>query len=390
MDLITIVSKYQGRIENKNIVSVSKDMWQLTLNPRETAESLADLSVFDFYIKNEVFTMFKIGQKKEYAIFQDGTGLLKILFNNKRSPSTITKLFVLRIDIKTVYVFWTDKPTSFRLELLDKNKLSEYEITNIRIGIGLTDERLRENLNLYTECLQNYHMLGRTEDKYQLGGLMGALFTYSKRIEWLQEELATRIFSKLPQERLQSDFVDLGLPSGKLWATKNLGANSKEDAGSHFAYGETKTKTFFDWGTYQYGESYNTMSKYNLSVSYGRRDYKTIIDIKDDIAHELLGGRCHIPMMRDFDELIRTCNWSFKGNGWNIEGPNGNSIFLPLAGTCEDGYLGYQGRGGYYMTSEIDVIDCNTVYILYLTDEDIEFNNVVRCFGRSIRPVCEP
>ena len=58
------------------------------------------------------------------------------------------------------------------------------------------------------------------------------------------------------------EYIDLGLPSGTLWATCNVGANSPEEYGDYFAWGETTPKTIYDWSTYQYGSSSSTLTKY--------------------------------------------------------------------------------------------------------------------------------
>ena len=56
-------------------------------------------------------------------------------------------------------------------------------------------------------------------------------------------------------------FVDLGLPSGLIWATKNLGATTETEYGYYYAWGETSTKTDYSWDTYTYGTRLN-ITKY--------------------------------------------------------------------------------------------------------------------------------
>ena len=59
------------------------------------------------------------------------------------------------------------------------------------------------------------------------------------------------------------DYIDLGLPSGTLWAACNVGAETPEGLGSYFAWGETTTKADYDWSTYKYcNGSENTLTKY--------------------------------------------------------------------------------------------------------------------------------
>ena len=107
---------------------------------------------------------------------------------------------------------------------------------------------------------------------------------------------------------VSSDYVDLGLPSKLLWAKKNLGAETEEDAGLFFQWGDTVGYTaeqvgvdnLFNFDTYKFsidGSSSN-FSKYNGT------DGKTVLDLEDDAAHVLMGGNWRMPTQDDFHELI--------------------------------------------------------------------------------------
>lgn len=138
-----------------------------------------------------------------------------------------------------------------------------------------------------------------------------------------------------------SDWVDLGLPSGLLWATHNVGATSPEDYGDYFAWGETAPKSVYDMSTYRYGieSGYtgNIFTKY-CSVSYygynSFTDNLTILQPGDDAATANYGGRT--PTYDEWHELIdhTTAQWTTQNdvNGCRFTGSNGNSIFLPAVG----------------------------------------------------------
>ena len=96
------------------------------------------------------------------------------------------------------------------------------------------------------------------------------------------------------------EYVDLGLPSGKLWAKTNIGASSPEEAGYYFAWGETYSKPVYDQDTYKFGNEVYT--KYNST------DEKTELDEVDDAANQLLGGYWHVPTAEDFAELVNSQN----------------------------------------------------------------------------------
>ena len=86
------------------------------------------------------------------------------------------------------------------------------------------------------------------------------------------------------------EYVDLGLPSGTLWATCNVGATAPEEYGDYFAWGETtgynSGKTTFNWSTYKYcNGDYDKLTKYCNKSSSGTVDNKTTLDPEDDVAH---------------------------------------------------------------------------------------------------------
>ncbi|MBO5921828.1 MAG: InlB B-repeat-containing protein [Bacteroidaceae bacterium] len=143
------------------------------------------------------------------------------------------------------------------------------------------------------------------------------------------------------------EYVDLGLPSGTLWASCNVGATAPEKYGSYYSWGETKSFS----GKYSY---------YN----YGR----DISGTQYDVAHVKWGGDWRMPTYEEQDELCEECDWEWTTlngvYGFKVTGPNGNSIFLPAAG-YQDYYEGAKSRGsyGYYWSSTLSGDD--VAYDLY-------------------------
>jgi surface protein len=154
----------------------------------------------------------------------------------------------------------------------------------------------------------------------------------------------------------EHDWVDLGLPSGTLWATCNVGANSPEEFGHHFAWGETEPKDVYDWSTYKWcNGSYTTITKYCTNSEYGYNgfvDNKTELDLEDDAAYVNWGPSWCMPTVEQQQELYQNCSsvWTTKNgvNGRLFTGPNGNTLFLPAAGGRWDGSLYYVGSYGCY------------------------------------------
>lgn len=109
-------------------------------------------------------------------------------------------------------------------------------------------------------------------------------------------------------------YVDLGLPSGTLWATCNVGASKPEDYGECFAWGETtgykNGKTNFDWSTYKYCKASNsTLTKYCNNSDYGndgKTDSKKELDLSDDAAYVNWGADWRMPTEEQFKELINS------------------------------------------------------------------------------------
>ncbi len=140
------------------------------------------------------------------------------------------------------------------------------------------------------------------------------------------------------------EYIDLGLPSGTLWATSNVGASSPEESGYFFAWGETTPKTAYTWENYKWcnGSKY-TMTKYCIHSNHGYNgfvDGKTELDPEDDAAYVNWGSLWRMPTMDQLDELREKCTWTgTKRNGVDgmlVTGPNGNSMFMPVPGFYEE------------------------------------------------------
>ena len=197
-----------------------------------------------------------------------------------------------------------------------------------------------------------------------------------------------------PNSENGHDWVDLGLPSGLKWATCNVGANAPEEYGDYLAWGETQTKSTYDWSTYKWcNGSYDTQTKYCTNSSYGTVDNKTVLDKEDDAAAVNWGGKWRMPTKAEQDELRQQCTWIWtsKGgvNGYQVLGPNGKSIFLPAAGYRSDSSLGRVGSYGYYWSSSLNTVSPKLAYGLYFDSDIVDWYYDLRYLGFSVRPVCQ-
>ena len=188
--------------------------------------------------------------------------------------------------------------------------------------------------------------------------------------------------------------VDLGLPSGIMWASCNVGATSPEEYGGYYTWGETEEKDNYSWETYIWcSGSYDTMTKYCTNSSYGTVDNKTVLDPEDDVAHVKWGGSWRMPTKAEQDELRNNCTWEWTTlndvNGYKVTGPNGNSIFLPVAGFYDSTDIYYNGYGGNYWSSTLYGGSDNDACGLFYDDSYYSWGYNSRNSGLSVRPVCE-
>ena len=187
------------------------------------------------------------------------------------------------------------------------------------------------------------------------------------------------------------EYVDLGLPSGLLWATCNVGASAPEIYGNYYAWGETTTKETYTWDSYKYTSA---PTKYNKS------DELLTLEAEDDAAAVNWGGKWRMPTDAEMIELRTNCDWTWTNdyNGTGVAGcivaskTNGNSIFLPAASYYgQNGIDQIGGNGAYWSSSRTDnVYQAHHTYFYYESGSaKIDDYTYYRNYGHSIRPVQE-
>ncbi len=194
------------------------------------------------------------------------------------------------------------------------------------------------------------------------------------------------------------EYIDLGLPSGTLWATCNVGASSPEQFGNYFAWGETtgynEGKVNFLWTNYAHcNGSWDTFTKYCWDSTRGQDGYTdtlTELELCDDAAYVNWGSNWRMPSRTQFEELINSTYTTVTSTTQNgVTGKlitskqNGNSIFLPAAG-----YYGatthYSTSKCVYWTNTLDTSDY-TYRAYYYNDSSL--GATYRLDGKSVRPV---
>ena len=192
-------------------------------------------------------------------------------------------------------------------------------------------------------------------------------------------------------------YIDLGLPSGLLWATCNVGADNPEEYGDYFAWGETTTKDTYNWSTYQYCMGSNvTLTKYCSNSHYGYNgftDNLTTLLPWDDAATANWGGNWRMPTEEEWEELYlnTTSIWTIQRgvNGRLFTASNGNSLFLPAAGCRSGSSLLDAGDWGYYWSSSLATYYQSEALCFYFNSDYCDvFIDYYRYNGFTVRPVC--
>ena len=181
--------------------------------------------------------------------------------------------------------------------------------------------------------------------------------------------------------------VDLGLPSGTIWAACNLGASSPEEYGNYYAWGETEQKDHYSWHNYKFGVQ-DKLTKYN------KEDGKIILDPEDDAAHVVLGGKWHIPTKEQIEELFEnTTNEYSELDG--VKGTlftskiNGKELFFPYSGNHSA--ASFIGEDTWYSCWSSSITDYSHNYAVSIYSDIFEnrFSSGDRYFGYSVRGVLD-
>ena len=224
------------------------------------------------------------------------------------------------------------------------------------------------------------------------------------------EQLDSIVFNKedTPDVGVEHEWVDLGLPSGTLWATCNVGASSPEEYGDYFAWGETEPKDEYNWNTYKWmnagQSSWEQINKYTFADGQTDAcwydgngnfigDNKKEFVPEDDAATANWGSGWQMP---SFDQVNELTNVNYTMTEWTTQNGvngkkvtsviNGNSIFLPAAGYRDFRDLNVAGLdGGYWLRSLTPYSD--HVYFLNISLGIFDTFVDYRYFGRSVRPV---
>ena len=207
------------------------------------------------------------------------------------------------------------------------------------------------------------------------------------------------------EKTINYEYVDLGLPSGLKWAKCNIGATSETDYGAHFQWGDISgisgslvgkySDENYSWATAPFNGG-NT--SYNAGVFNSAKDTACpngILAKEYDAAAQIMGGDWRMPTLTDFQELLNgtTNEWITDYNRTGVSGrkftskANGNSIFIPAAGNCDDGLVDNVGSYGNVWGSSLSTSDPSTAWSLAFISDRCYVSTLYRCGGQSVRGV---
>ena len=216
------------------------------------------------------------------------------------------------------------------------------------------------------------------------------------------------------------NYVDLGLPSGALWATTNIGGMLPQSYGEYYAWGETSTKSGYTWSDYQYGKDSLAIEKYCVDAAHGKNgftDDKLTLELADDAAHVQWGGSWVTPNATMRQELLSECYWVYTNNYnnsmvagyivykvkhpadkgviivknqtslelYSLEDPH---IFLPFAGFKAEGKVRYLGTKSVYMTSSLYTSNSCRLRTITIEEDKVSTTQIPRDHGYPVRPIC--
>lgn len=191
-------------------------------------------------------------------------------------------------------------------------------------------------------------------------------------------------------------YVDMGLKAfpNLRWATCNLGAETATDEGLSYAWAEVNEKEEYHRGNYRWMEGGNT----NKLTKYSTGDDLTRVELADDPARKLWGGKWRMPTFAEMEALAKECAFKLisssdedekynKTHGHEFTSQNGNILFLrhclyksPYKEVLINTY-------GLYWTADLDPNNLSNARVAILTNSGISSSSYTRYAGMEIRPV---
>lgn len=228
---------------------------------------------------------------------------------------------------------------------------------NVRAGVRIVAAGINDNYEIKAEGL-----LPNTTYHYTAYLDLGNGTVYGE----------DRTFTTAPADfNPDTDLVDLGLSTK--WAKYNVGATDEKQLGGLFGFGD--------------------MTGFQTSINLEDYASADIYKTDRDVANKVYGSWVTMPTIDEFEELFTECKKEWVEDtenhvaGYKFTGPNGNSIFLPAAGTRTQGNVSGEGLNGYYLSGSINATD-NRFAMAYSFDQNVARRTSTPVYqALAIRPV---
>lgn len=228
---------------------------------------------------------------------------------------------------------------------------------NVRAGVRIVADGINDNYEIKAEGL-----LPNTTYHYTAYLDLGNGTVYGE----------DRTFTTAPADfNPDTDLVDLGLSTK--WAKYNVGATDEKQLGGLFGFGD--------------------MTGFQTSINLDDYASADIYKTDRDVANKVYGSWVTMPTIDEFEELFTECKKEWVEDtenhvaGYKFTGPNGNSIFLPAAGTRTQGNVSGEGLNGYYLSGSINATD-NRFAMAYSFDQNVARRTSTPVYqALAIRPV---
>ena len=228
---------------------------------------------------------------------------------------------------------------------------------NVRAGVRIVAAGINDNYEIKAEGL-----LPNTTYHYTAYLDLGNGTVYGE----------DRTFTTAPADfDPDTDLVDLGLSTK--WAKYNVGASDEKQLGGLFGFGD--------------------MTGFQTSINLEDYASADIYKTDRDVANKVYGSWVTMPTIDEFEELFTECKKEWVEDtqnhvaGYKFTGPNGNSIFLPAAGTRTQGNVSGEGLNGYYLSGSINATD-NRFAMAYSFDQNSARRTTTPVYqALAIRPV---
>ena len=249
----------------------------------------------------------------------------------------------------TNYRVWMNQEKVFIKNI--KREENEYPArgANAIIGLELAGYDTEERVRLLEEIEALNASLAEEKEKLKITS--ENFFNAQEQIKKLSE------VDRKPEDNVTGsfvpEFIDLGLPSGRLWADRNVGARRPAGHGLYFSFGNVEGHTDSDGFDFGYGndEGYANTPGAKLEGDIPE-------DEKYDVARDWHGSHARMPKKEDFEELVENCDQEFTTVD-NVAGmkftsrKNGNSIFFPASGYRDGTSLDDRGSSGDYWSASL-------------------------------------